>query len=148
MNNRVVLYSTYWTITRAPLHYVITFNQNKQTEVTVTVFLPFSRTYDHASTSPLSFYRPDGLPATQPTVSKHWRLSIWSSWCHCQPIISCSSKIQNGLPFWCRVTQVVLGKRPLNRCSVIVFSRNYYWYCRSQFTEMALVTFVIISLMQ
>jgi len=28
-------------------------------------------------------------------------ICIWSSWCHCLPIISCSSKIQNGLPFWC-----------------------------------------------
>jgi len=28
---------------------------------------------NHASTSPLSFYRPVALPATQPTVSKHWR---------------------------------------------------------------------------
>ena len=36
----------------------------------------------------------------------------WFSWCHCYPIISCSSKIQNGLPFWCRLTQVVLEKRP------------------------------------
>ena len=35
----------------------------------------------------------------------------------CHPIISCSSKIQNGLPFWCRLTQFVLEKRPLNRCS-------------------------------
>jgi len=25
----------------------------------------------HASTSPLSFYRPHALPATQPTVPKH-----------------------------------------------------------------------------
>ena len=33
------------------------------------------------------------------------------------PIISCSSKIQNGLPFWCRPTQIVLEKRPLNGCS-------------------------------
>jgi len=39
---------------------------------------------------------------------------------HCHPIIPCSSKIQNGLPFWCRLTQVVLEKRPLNRCSVVV----------------------------
>jgi len=39
---------------------------------------------------------------------------MWSSWCHCQPIISCSSKIQNGLPFCCRLTQVVLEKRPLS----------------------------------
>jgi len=36
------------------------------------------------------------------------------------PIISCSSKIQNGLPFWCRLTQVVLEKRLLNGCSVVV----------------------------
>jgi len=31
------------------------------------------QTDKHASTSPLSFYRPDALPAAQPTVSKHWR---------------------------------------------------------------------------
>jgi len=32
------------------------------------------RTDNHASTPPLSFfYRPDALPAAQPTASKHWR---------------------------------------------------------------------------
>jgi len=31
------------------------------------------QTNNHASTPPLSFYRPDALPATQPTASKHWR---------------------------------------------------------------------------
>jgi len=45
---------------------------------------------------------------------------IWSSWCHCHPIISCSSKIQNDIPFWCQLTQVVLEKRPLNGCCVVV----------------------------
>jgi len=30
-------------------------------------------TDNHASTSPLSFYRPDALPAAQPAASKHWR---------------------------------------------------------------------------
>jgi len=29
------------------------------------------QTDNHASTSPLSFYRPDALPATQPTALKH-----------------------------------------------------------------------------
>jgi len=29
------------------------------------------QTDNHASTSPCSFYRPDALPAAQPTVSKH-----------------------------------------------------------------------------
>jgi len=28
----------------------------------------------------------------------------------CHPVISSSSEIQNGLPFWCRLTQVVLEK--------------------------------------
>ena len=32
------------------------------------------------------------------------------------PIISCFSKFQNGLPFWCRLTQDVLEKRPLYVC--------------------------------
>jgi len=41
-------------------------------------------------------------------------ICIWSSWCRCHPIISCSTKIQNGLPFWCRLTQVVLEKSLLN----------------------------------
>ena len=35
---------------------------------------------------------------------------IWSSWCHCHPIISCFIKIQHGLPFWCQLIQVVLEK--------------------------------------
>ena len=30
-------------------------------------------TDNHASTPPLSFFRPDALPATHPTASKHWR---------------------------------------------------------------------------
>ena len=34
------------------------------------------QTDNHASTPPLFFYRPDVLPATQPTVSKHWRQYI------------------------------------------------------------------------
>ena len=29
---------------------------------------------NHASTPPLGFYRPDALPAAQPTASKHWRI--------------------------------------------------------------------------
>jgi len=31
------------------------------------------QTDNHASTSLLSFYKPDAFPATQPTASKHWR---------------------------------------------------------------------------
>ena len=34
------------------------------------------QTDNHASTPPLSFYRPDALPAAQPTASKHWRHNL------------------------------------------------------------------------
>jgi len=34
------------------------------------------QTDNHASTSPLSFYRPDALPAAQPTASKHWSTGV------------------------------------------------------------------------
>jgi len=36
------------------------------------------------------------------------------------PIISWFIKTQNGLPFWFWHTQLVLGKGPLNGCSVVV----------------------------
>jgi len=56
-----------------------------------------------------------------PVKAEWWGLawlSVWSEvkwsetfWCHCHHIISCSSKIQNCLPFWCWLTQVVLDKK-------------------------------------
>jgi len=39
---------------------------------------------------------------------------------HCRSI-SCFTKIQTGLPFWCWLVQVVLEKRSLNGCCVVVF---------------------------
>jgi len=49
--------------------------------------------------------------------SKEQMICILSSWRHCHPVISCSSKMRNGLPFWWRLTQVVLEKRLLNECN-------------------------------
>ena len=37
------------------------------------------QTDNHASTPPLSFYRPDALPAAQPIASKHWRQKLTAS---------------------------------------------------------------------
>jgi len=62
-------------------------------------------------------------------------ICVLSSWCHCHLVISYSSKIQNGLPFWCRLTQVVLEKRPLNGCNSSISTltlfvgsaNNYKW---------------------
>jgi len=62
-------------------------------------------------------------PACKNWVVRYWRGYLCRArckWCDCHPIISCSSKIQNGLPFWCRLTQVILEKRPLNGSSVVV----------------------------
>jgi len=52
----------------------------------------------------------DGVPAWLSVWNVVQMICICSSWCHCHSIISCFSKIQNGLPFWCRLTQVVLEK--------------------------------------
>jgi len=46
---------------------------------------------------------------------------IWSHWCHCHPKTPsslASFKSTLVLPFWYRLTQVVLEKTPLNGCSV------------------------------
>jgi len=45
---------------------------------------------------------------------------------HCRPITSCFIKTQNGLTFWCQLTQVVLEKRPLNRCLCLIHRVNDY----------------------
>ena len=39
--------------------------------------------------------------------------------------VSCFSKIQIGLPFWYRLTQVVLDKGPLNGVCVCVFQEQH-----------------------
>jgi len=38
------------------------------------------QTDNHASTAPVSFYRPDALPAAHPTASKQWRHSTEGFW--------------------------------------------------------------------
>ena len=54
------------------------------------------------------FYRPDALPATQPTVSKHWRNDIWMEinvhW------------IMSGLTWWMNV----VTPTPIGQQSIVV----------------------------
>jgi len=76
------------------------------------------QTDNHASTSPLSFHRLDALSATQPMSNSVKALKAYGlADATGTPIISCFIEIQNGLPFWCWLTQVVLEKRLLNGCS-------------------------------
>jgi len=42
-------------------------------------------------------------------------ICIWSSHCHQSSLASLKSRMV--LPFWCRLTQVAVEKRPLNGCS-------------------------------
>jgi len=51
---------------------------------------------------------------------------IWPSWCHCHSLFLASVKSRVVLPFWYRLTQVVLDKGPLNGCvCVCVLDRRY-----------------------
>ena len=63
-------------------------------------------------------------------------LHIWFSWCHCHPIISCFSKIHNGLSFWYRPTQVGLGKKAVKRLCVCVIN-SQVWSCKYTVTSKA-----------
>jgi len=67
-------------------------------------------------------WRQEGHPACKNWVVRYWRGYLSGTrcklfaygpadaHCRCHPIMSCSSKIQNGLPFWCRLTLAVLEK--------------------------------------
>jgi len=41
---------------------------------------------------------------------------IWPSWCHCHSLSLASVKSRLVLPYWYRLTRVVLDKGPLNGC--------------------------------
>ena len=41
---------------------------------------------------------------------------IWPSWCHCHSLSLASAKSRLVLPFWYRLTRVVMDKGPLNGC--------------------------------
>ena len=48
---------------------------------------------------------------------------------HGHPIISCFIKLQNGLPFWCRLTQGCREKRLLNGMDVSLIREAKNWLC-------------------
>ena len=72
------------------------------------------QTDNHASTPPLSFYRPDALPATQPTASKHWRhdqQNIWNMRVPPFTLTLCQHLVHQSLPVqsitWCKQSRHV-----------------------------------------
>jgi len=57
-------------------------------------------------------------------------ICIWSSWCHCHPIVSCFMKIQIGLTFLVQAYSGCPGKRPLNWCLSAMFIIFIVFTCR------------------
>ena len=68
------------------------------------------QTDNHAST-PLS-----GGVLARLSVCSEMHTCIWPSWCHCHSLSLASVKSRLVLPFWYRLTWVVLDKGPLNGC--------------------------------
>jgi len=59
-------------------------------------------------------------------------ICIWSSWCHCHPIISCSSKIQNCLTFLVPAYRAHPGKQAVKRvshqdCCTVIYIYAYVY---------------------
>jgi len=54
---------------------------------------------------------------------------IWPSWCHCHSLSLASVKSRVVLPFWYRLTQVVLDKGPLNGCVLLLSHSKTITYC-------------------
>jgi len=87
------------------LHWIInTLN------VVITDFSALTQLVGHQEKHPALKKLSDVVLAWLSVWSEVQMICIWFSWCHCHLIISCFSKIQNGLPFGCRFTQVVSSK--------------------------------------
>ena len=54
------------------------------------------------------------------SVWSEMQTCIWPSWCHCHSLSLASVKSRLVLPFWYRLTRVVLDKGPLNVCVTCV----------------------------
>ena len=52
---------------------------------------------------------------------------IWPSWCYRHSLSLAPVKTRLVLPFWYRLTRVVLGKGPLNGCSLSLYCLLFWW---------------------
>jgi len=66
---------------------------------------------------------------------------IWPSWCHCHSLSLASVKSRLVLPFWYRLTWVVLDKGPLSGC-MYCKSRLNDWHWASSRLSQPCVTIV------
>ena len=60
---------------------------------------------------------------------------IWPSWCHCHSLSLASVKSRLVLPFWYRLTRVVLDKGPLNGCVCVCVHESAQWHLLATIVE-------------
>jgi len=79
--------------------------------------------------------RQEGHPACKKTsggvlawlsIWSEMQTCIWPSWCQCHSLSLASVKSRLVLPFWYRLTRVVLDKRPLNGCVCVYTTAAKY----------------------
>ena len=64
---------------------------------------------------------------------------IWPSWCHCHSLSLASVKSRLVLPFWYRLTRVVLDKGPLNGCVCVCVCVCVYLWLTCTFSALTLL---------
>ena len=71
------------------------------------------------------------------------QICIWPSWCHCHSLSLASVKSRLVLPFWYRLTRVVLDKGPLKGCVCVlrltVMSSLLTYMCLYAFSTLTLL---------
>ena len=67
---------------------------------------------------------------------------IWPSWCLCHSLSLAPVKSRLVLPFWYRLTQAVLEKRPLNGCKWVIYYYYYYYYYYHTHTNTSSLSFL------
>jgi len=95
------------------------------------------QTGNHASTPPLCFYRPDALPATQPTASKHWRQhQQWKMLLKCNAshldlwtLIVCGREVCDHILLFSSVLIFILVTE-FSVFTVLWIGCNSWWMCR------------------
>jgi len=90
----------------------------------------------------------DGVLAWLSVWSVAQMICVWSSWCHCHPIISCFSEIQNGLPSWCWLTQVVLEKKAVKHMYVYVWPSCPKYNIGMHSTSMSIVWMLRVEIIR
>jgi len=91
------------------------------------------QTDNHTSTPPLSFYRPDALPAAQPTASKHWTPMILAQSHQNKPLVNCFGRYKS--LFNCLLTVPGMFSRQPHSLAQLQLVQQPVKVCRQGFKQ-------------